>query len=82
MDEHLDISQRFKMCTFEEYKELAQKAGKPHEVRKIILNNGIEVGYRTNKSFFVSPEAFRKATGKELSGFISKAPLVVTNTIR
>jgi hypothetical protein len=61
------------MCTREEYAVVARRCGKPAEVPVLLMSNGVIVGRRSNRYFYVSPIAYRVASGRKLSGKRNKA---------
>jgi hypothetical protein len=59
-------------CTRDEYGFLARYCGTLAEARSILMDNGVVVGSRSNRYYYVSPVAFEVAAGRKLSGRASK----------
>lgn len=50
------------IATWREYALLAALLGKVPEARKLFSDDGVAVGWRSNRHAYVSPEAFKQAT--------------------
>lgn len=57
------------MATEREYAELAEKVGSPPFSYLLTMSNGVNVGWRSNRHVYVSPEAYKVATGKYPKGY-------------
>ncbi len=55
-------------CMRDEYGFLPRYCGTVPEAKSIRMDNGVVVGSRSNRYYYVSPIAFEVASGKKLSG--------------
>ncbi len=58
------------MATEHEYQILAHKVGTTPLAKYLVMVNGTRIGWRSNRHVYVSPIAFKVATGKYPRGYI------------
>ncbi|MCG8538084.1 MAG: hypothetical protein MI808_23610 [Pseudomonadales bacterium] len=52
-----------------EYVQLAQALGTTPLAKYLVMSNGVQVGWRSNRYCYVSPVAFKVATGQYPKGY-------------
>ena len=69
LDESLPTELRMVMATEREYRLLANALGKSSFARYLVMTNGVRVGWRSNRHVYVSPIAYKVASGNYPKGF-------------
>jgi hypothetical protein len=69
MDEALPEQLPLVMAAEHEYVALAYALGTTPLARFLVMSNGVRVGWRSNRHVYVSPAAYKVATGKYPRGY-------------